>query len=66
MTIIPMRPVATQTAKRASTIAPQAIMGTRLFHTSFMLVAHGRQRVDAPVEQHGNREDADREGEGSE
>ena len=38
MTIIPMRPVATQTAKSRSTIAPQAIIGARLFHTSFMLV----------------------------
>ena len=35
----------------------------RLFHTSFMLVRHGGQRVDAPVEQHRHREDADREGE---
>ena len=38
MTISPISPVATLTAKRTRTIAPQAIIGTRLFHTSAMLV----------------------------
>ena len=39
MTIIPTRPVATQAAKSSSSIAPQASIGGRLFHTSFMLQA---------------------------
>ena len=66
MTIMPMRPVATQTANRASTIAPQAIIGGEVVPDQLHARAHGRQRVDALVEQHRNREYADREGEGGE
>lgn len=39
ITIIPTKAVATHTANRATTIAPQAIIGIMLFHTSLKLVA---------------------------
>ena len=37
MTIIPISPVTTQTAKSRSTKAPQASIGGRLFHTRAVL-----------------------------